>query len=129
MHKTVILNVVWKQNSGTILVLCNEHTSKALWKSIKYAHPIRNNFLFESGFSTLLSNKTKSINCLNAQADMKIAINNKVSLNQVLCNKQKQKNYLILSGFKIELIVFSKYYCIFRNLIYCRISCECLQND
>jgi len=34
--------------------------------------------LCESGFSTLLSIKTKSRNCLNAQAEMRVAISNKL---------------------------------------------------
>ena len=51
-------------------------------------------YLCESGFSTLLSIKTKSRNRLNAQADMRIAISNKVPrFEKLLCNKQEQKNH------------------------------------
>ncbi|CAF87073.1 unnamed protein product, partial [Tetraodon nigroviridis] len=38
--------------------------------------PFATTWLCESGFSTLLSIKTKSRNCLNAQADVRAAISN-----------------------------------------------------
>ena len=44
-HKSCSWNGVWKQNSGTILVNGNGHVSKTLWKSTKYAHPIRDDLL------------------------------------------------------------------------------------
>ena len=54
-----------------------------------YAHPICNKLLCESGFSTLLSNKTKSKKRLNALADIQITISNEMScFDKVLCNIQ-----------------------------------------
>ena len=51
-------------------------------------------YLCESGFSPLLSIKTKSRNRLNAQADMQIAISNKMPrFQKVLCDKQEQKSH------------------------------------
>ena len=54
--------------------------------------PFATTYLCESGFSTLLSIKTKSRNRLNAQADMRIAIRNKIPrFQKVLCNKRNKK--------------------------------------
>ena len=66
---------------------------QTLWNSTKYSHPILDD-LCESWFSTLLSIKTKSRNRLNAHADMRIVISNKVqSFEKVLCNKHVQKSH------------------------------------
>ena len=63
-------------------------------KALSMFIPFATTYLCESGFSTLLSIKTKSRNQLNAQADMRIAISNKVScFEKLLCNKQKQKSH------------------------------------
>ena len=57
-------------------------------KSLSMLIPFATTSLSESGFITLLSIKTKPRNCLNAQADMRIAISNKKPrLKKVLCNK------------------------------------------
>ena len=64
-------------------------------KAIKYDHLICNDLLV-SGFSTLLSIKTKSRNCLNERADMPIAISNKVPpppYEKVLCNTQELNSH------------------------------------
>ena len=51
-------------------------------------------YLCESGFSALLSIKTKSRNRLNAQADMRVAISNKLPrFEKLLSNKQEQKSH------------------------------------
>ena len=63
-------------------------------KTLSMLIPFATTYLCESGFSTLLSIKTKSRNCLNAQTDMRNAISNKVpSFEKVLCNKQEQKSH------------------------------------
>ena len=62
-------------------------------KALSTLIPFATTYLCESGFSTLLSIKTKSRNRLNAQANMRIAISNKMPCFQkVLCNKQEEKN-------------------------------------
>ena len=51
-------------------------------------------YLCESGFSALLSIKTKSRNHLSAQADMRVAISNKLPrFEKLLSNKQEQKSH------------------------------------
>lgn len=63
-------------------------------KALSTLIPFATTYLCESGFSTLLSIKTKSRNRLNAQADMRIAISNKMPrFQKVLCNKQEQKSH------------------------------------
>ena len=63
-------------------------------KALSTLIPFATTYLCESGFSTLLSIKTKSRNRLNAQADMRIAISNKMPrFQKVLYNKQEQKSH------------------------------------
>ena len=51
-------------------------------------------YLCKSGFTTILLIKTKTRNCLNVQADIQIAISNKMPrFEKVLCNKQEQKSH------------------------------------
>ena len=63
-------------------------------KALSTHIPFATTYLCESGFSTFLSIKTKSRNRLNAQAELRIAISNKIPrFQKVLCNKQEQKNH------------------------------------
>lgn len=56
--------------------------------------PFATTWLCESGFSTLLSIKTKSRNRLNAQADMRVAISNVVPrFERLISMKQGQKSH------------------------------------
>ena len=58
-------------------------------KGLSMLIPFATTYLCKSGFSTLLSTTTKSRNRVNAQADMRIAISNKVPrFEKLLCNKQ-----------------------------------------
>ncbi len=52
--------------------------------------PFATTYLCESGFSTLLSIKTKSRNRLNPQADMRIDISNKIPRFEKLINKNER---------------------------------------
>ena len=63
-------------------------------KALVMLIPFAATYLCESGFSTLLSIKTKSRNRLNAQADMRIAISNKVPrFEKLVSDIQEQKNH------------------------------------
>ena len=56
--------------------------------------PFATTYLCQSGFSVLLSIKTKSKNHLSAQVDMRVAISNKVPrFEKHLSNKQEQKSH------------------------------------
>ena len=62
-------------------------------KALSTLIPFATTYLGESGFSNLLSIKTKSRNRLNAQADMRISISNEMPrFQKVLCNRQEQKS-------------------------------------
>ena len=63
-------------------------------KTLSVFIPFATTYLCQSRFSALLSIKTKSRNDLNAQADMRVAISNKVPrFEKLLSNKQEQKSY------------------------------------
>lgn len=63
-------------------------------KALSVFIPFATTYLCESGFSALLSIKTKSRNRLGAQADMRIAISNKVPrFEKLLSNKQEQNHH------------------------------------
>ena len=56
--------------------------------------PFMTTYLCESGFSGLLSIKTKSGNRLSAQADIRVAISNKVPrFEKLFSNKQEKKSH------------------------------------
>ena len=56
--------------------------------------PFATTYLCESRFSTLLSIKTKSSNRLNAQADMRITISNKVPRLRKFCAINRNKRVI-----------------------------------
>ncbi|CAM1323965.1 ZBED8 (predicted) [Pycnogonum litorale] len=63
-------------------------------KALGVLIPFATTYLSESGFSTLLSIKTKSRNRLNAQADMRIAISNIVPrFEKLITKKQEHKSH------------------------------------
>ena len=63
-------------------------------KALSVLIPFATTYLCLSGFSILLSIKTKSRNRLSAHADMRVAISNKVPrFKKLLTNKQEQKSY------------------------------------
>ena len=72
-------------------------------KALSVLIPFATTYLCQSGFSALLSIKTKSRNDLNAQADMRVAISNKVPrFEKLLSNKQEQlerneNNFMVLN--------------------------------
>ena len=68
--------------------------SKLCEKPLSVLVPFATTYLCESRVSALLSIKAKSKNRLSAQADMRVAINNKVPrFEKLLSNKQEQKNH------------------------------------
>ena len=68
--------------------------SKLCEKALSVLIPFATTYLCQSGFIALLSIKTKSRNHLSAQADMRVAISNKVPrLEILLSNKQEQKSH------------------------------------
>ena len=85
-----------------MLLKCNLRVK--LWKSIgarlwlsaialAVLIPLATAWLCESGFGTLLSIKTKSINRLNAQSDMRAAISNTVPrFESLISMKQEQES-------------------------------------
>ena len=78
--------------------------------------------LCESGFSALLSIKTKSKNRLSAQADMQVAISNKVPrFEKLLSNKPRKRVYKFEVPFKFESFSFFKKSYINENLIFCKV--------
>ena len=63
-------------------------------KALSVFIPFMTTYLCHSGFSALLSNKIESRNRLNAQADMWVAISNKLPrFEKLLSNKQEQKSH------------------------------------
>ena len=68
--------------------------SKLCEKALSVLIPFATTYVCQSGFSALLSIKTKSRNFLSTQADMRVAISNKVLRFKILLsNKQEQKSH------------------------------------
>ena len=63
-------------------------------KSLFLLTPFSTTYLCESGFSSLLSIKTKHRNCLNPQSDLRIAISEKnPRFEKLMKQKQEQKSH------------------------------------
>uniref|UniRef100_UPI00358EA82C protein FAM200C-like n=1 Tax=Myxine glutinosa TaxID=7769 RepID=UPI00358EA82C len=63
-------------------------------KALRVLIPFATTYLCESGFSSLLSIKTKSRNCLNLQADLRIVVSKKVPrFDKIMKEKQEQRSH------------------------------------
>uniref|UniRef100_UPI00358EB4CC protein FAM200C-like n=1 Tax=Myxine glutinosa TaxID=7769 RepID=UPI00358EB4CC len=63
-------------------------------KALRVLIPFATTYLCESGFSSLLSIKTKSRNRLNPQADLRIAVSKKVpGFDKIMKEKQEQRSH------------------------------------
>ena len=65
-------------------------------KALGVLIPFATTYLCESGFSSLLSIKTKSRNRLNPQADLRVAISKKVPRFDKIINKKQEQLIFVI---------------------------------
>lgn len=96
-NKLSFLSVIWNQNFGGVFTNRSGCILKTCCKTIHVLSPYALIYFCKTRFSSFLTIKTKSRNCLNSQANLQISVRKRVpNFGKMMDEKQEKRSHWIL---------------------------------